>query len=239
MKQLQSQMQPIEVKSMPKSPFIGPNLPFAADLVRYYDQLGYTYTKEPNTYNIVYIEGMSLDFSLNRDRPDEWNDLRCIFAFNPDGKPFIVFAAVCTTEPGYQATFSPEAKRAFGVARIKFGQYAAWRMGFHRKARMGNAHPALVQHGVLPVHRDFNKDGLRTGDAVTKGYGINQHGTRPGYIGGSVGNWSAGCLVGQYWPEHLMFLTILKSDARYLSNQKFVYTTAIIAGDDFIKFSAK
>ena len=223
----------IEVRNKIES--IKPNLEFASKIVAYYDQKAYTYSKEKDHYNIFYVEGMNLDFTLNKDRMDEWNDLRGVFAFNPDGVPYIVFLAVCTTEPGYQATMSPMSKKVFGVARIKFGQFTAWRMGLHRKARSLTPHPALVQFGQIPVHRDFNRDGLRIGDAESQGYGINQHGTRPGYIGGSVSNWSAGCLVGQWWPQHIQFINLLKMDSRYISNNKFVFTTAIIAGDDFEK----
>jgi hypothetical protein len=229
------QTQQIKVITNQNSPKIGENLNFAAKIVAYYDQKGYTYSKEKDHYNIFYVEGMNLDFTLNKDRMDEWNDLRGVFAFNPDGVAYIVFLAVCTTEPGYQATMSKEAKKVFGVARIKFGQYTAWRQGFHKKARSLTPHPALVQFGQIPVHRDFNRDGLRTGDAVSQGYGINQHGTTPGYIGGKISNWSAGCLVGQWWPQHIQFINLLKMDARYISNKRFVYTTAIIAGDDYEK----
>lgn len=229
------QTQQIKVITNQNPPKIGENLNFAAKIVAYYDQKGYTYSKEKDHYNIFYVEGMNLDFTLNKDRMDEWNDLRGVFAFNPDGVPYIVFLAVCTTEPGYQATMSTEAKKVFGVARIKFGQYTSWRQGFHKKARSLTPHPALVQCAPIPVHRDFNRDGLRTGDAVSQGYGINQHGTTPGYIGGKISNWSAGCLVGQWWPQHIQFINLLKMDARYISNKRFVYTTAIIAGDDFEK----
>ena len=233
--------QQIDVKTNPIKPNIGINLneklQIALKIVEYYKLKGYTLFSDPGHLNIVYFESLNPDFSLNKDRIDEWNDLRCVFAFNSDGNPYIVFSAVCTTEPGYAAMISPESRKIRGVARIKFGQYTAWRMGLHKKARSLTPHPALVQFGPVPVHRDFNQDGLRTGDAVTQGYGINQHGTHPGYRGGAVGKWSSGCLVGQWWPEHMAFINLMATDPRYISNKKFVFTTAIIAGDDFIKFS--
>lgn len=239
MNQISPRVQQIEFNTKLILPVFDQNMEIAAKIVAFFDKKGYTYSKDQGHLNIVYIEGMNLNFTLNSDKKDEWNDLRCVFAFNPSGIPYMAFVAVCTTEPGYQATISPEARKAFGVARIKFGQYTSWRMGFHKKARSLTPHPALVQFGPIPVHRDFNKDGLRTGDAVTQGYGINQHGTRPGYIGGNVGNWSAGCLVGQWWPEHMSFINLMATDPRYISNKKFVFTTAIIAGDDFVKFSGQ
>ena len=100
-------------------------------------------------------------------------------------------------------------------------------------------HPALVQVAPLPVHRDFNKDGKRTGDKVETGmFGINQHGTRPAKVIGGVGNWSEGCLVGQYWPNHLKFIETLKQDARYQADNNFLFTTAVIDGDAFATFNA-
>ena len=76
-------------------------LQIALKIVEYYKLKGYTLFSDPGHLNIVYFEGLNPDFSLNKDRIDEWNDLRCVFAFNSDGNPYIVFSAVCTTEPGY------------------------------------------------------------------------------------------------------------------------------------------
>jgi len=206
----------------------------ADKLLAYYLHKGYKYSDSPFTFNIAYIEGANWDGTANADEADKWNDRRILFTVQ-NGLCKIVMNVGCTTEPGKLATNSTEAAKLGGVARIAFGQYTAWQMGFHK----GRAnHPALVQCSPIPVYRDANKDGKRTGDLLDYATGINQHGTRPGKAPDAVGNWSAGCLVGQYWPNHLEFIRTLKQDARYISDNKFVFTSAIIDGDAFASFMA-
>ena len=207
----------------------------ADKILAYYIEKGFSYSTAPFTFNICYLEGSNEDGTANADKPDGWNDRRIVFTVL-DGICKIVMNVAATTEPGVKATFDPAAAKRGGVARIAFGQYTAWRIGFHK----GRAnHPALVQVAPLPVHRDFNKDGKRTGDKVETGmFGINQHGTRPAKVIGGVGNWSEGCLVGQYWPNHLKFIETLKQDARYQADNNFLFTTAVIDGDAFATFNA-
>lgn len=206
----------------------------ADKLLAYFIYKGYTYSTAPFTYNIAYIEGANEDGTANADKPDGWNDRRILFTIN-DGVCKIVMNVAATTEPGIKATFDPAAEKRGGVARIAFGQYTAWKMGYHK----GRAnHPALVQVTPLPVHRDFNKDGKRTGDKVDIGlFGINQHGAPVRANPPVVGNWSEGCLVGYYWINHLKFIGLLKQDARYVADKYFLFTTAIIDGDAFASFS--
>jgi hypothetical protein len=154
--------------------------------------------------NIVYLEGCDPDtFKLNSDRLDEWNDCRMIIR-QSNGE--IMLCASATTEPGGHYTYSP--MNPLGAARIAFGQYQdAWEVGIH-----GNAfpHESLIQCGVVRVHRDFNQDGVRVGDAIDVGthFGINQHSTSN--APGNVGAWSAGCLVGRHLSTHQRFMQICK-----------------------------
>jgi len=206
----------------------------ADKLLAYFIHKGYKYSTAPFTLNIAYIEGANQDGSANADKADGWNDRRILFTVN-EGVCHIVMNVACTTEPGVSATNSTAAIARKGVARIAFGQYTAWEMGFHK----GRAnHPALVQCMPIPVYRDLNRDGKRTGDLIDYGSGINQHGTRPGKAPEIVGNWSEGCLVGQYWPNHIEFINRLKQDARYLADNDFIFTAAIIDGDAFASFIA-
>lgn len=209
-------------------------------IVAYMTQKKYIVDTTAGQLNIVYLEGLNPDFTLNPDAADGWNDLSLILNHNQDGQPVIVYSATCTTEPGRAATFDADARKVGGVARIAFGQYAAWRMGFHKAARLLDTHPALVQCAPLPVHRDRNFDGKRTGDPMGWASGLNQHGTSANYAGGPVSKWSAGCLVRQWWPDHLKFIELLKTDPRYISNKRFVFSSTIIDGDDFLsKFVSK
>ncbi len=212
--------------------------PLASNLVAYMRTKGYEVFTLPGHFNIVYIEGINPDGTLNPDKLDGWNDLRLVIDHTAYGEPFLKINHIATTEPGAAATFSPEAAKRGGVARIAFGQYRAWQVGFHKQSRNGKNHPALVQCRPVSVHRDKNRDGLRTRDTIHIGmFGINQHSTRPGFSGDKVGMFSEGCLVGKNWEEHVgQFIPLLKTDPRFVVDSNFVFTSTIIAGDDFAKW---
>lgn len=207
----------------------------ASDILAYMKSKGYEVFTTPGHLNIVYIEGMNPDGTLNRDLLDDWNDLRLVIDHTGQGEPKILLTHVATTEPGREATFSEGARSRGGVARIAFGQYRAWQMGYHKQSRNGKNHPALVQRAPVAVHRDKNRDGIRTRDNLHVGmFGINQHSTRPGFSGGKVGMFSEGCLVGRVWTEHVeQFIPLLKTDPRFVADPEFMFTSTIIAGDDF------
>lgn len=200
-------------------------------LVRYMESKSYIVSKGENETNIVYLEGMDYDGQLNNDALNGWNDLRLIFSYK-GGIPSLDFIQVATTEPGLKPTNNPTNKN--GVARIAFGQYTAWKHGFHK----GNKnHPCLKQCNVVSVCRDFNKDGKRTGDKIYVGlFGINQHSTKDGYDGSRVEDFSEGCLVGRNWQLHLKFLELTKSDPRYIKDKEFVYTSTILDASEFAKY---
>lgn len=200
-------------------------------ITAYMTEKNYVIFTNPGELNIVYIEGVNADGSDNDDAADKWNDRRIVFDY-PDGQtPRMLHNSPCTTEPGKAPTFSLRAMKRGGVFRIAFGQYLeAWIMDFHK----GNPnHPALVQAPECWIvgYRDKNKDGKRTGDTTYKTKGINQHGTRPGFFGFSVGFFSEGCLVGRLWTAHMAFMYLVRSDIRYLENKKFRFTSTVIAGD--------
>ena len=160
--------------------------------------------------NTVYLEGVSLDGTLNKDRPDEWNDLCVWFKVAPHGLVTEVGRAVCTTEPGKTYTISP--LHPEGCARLAFGQYKAWASGLHQRRQ-----PALVQRAPLKVHRDLDRSMTRSRKdpiRIVTGTGINQHSTGPSLRPGNVGPWSAGCLVKYDWKEHLDWLEACNEDYR-------------------------
>jgi hypothetical protein len=204
-------------------------------IVKYMTDNGQTVFTGNDELNIVYLEGIDFDFKLNDDAFNKWNDLRVVFKY-VDGCPELLFRQVCTTEPGKMSTFSLDARKRKGVARIAFGQYTAWKMGFHKQSTNAKNHPALVQCNPIPVHRDLNMDGKRIGDIIYTGlFGINQHGTKIGYhdeIKSTVENWSEGCLVGKDWNKHIEFINLLKTDSRYLKDNNFIFTTSIIPADE-------
>ena len=169
--------------------------------------------------NIVYFEGLDTDLvTVNKDRLNEWNDVRCIISNTGE----VLMACEATTEPGDHYTYNRMNPQ--GAFRIAFGQYLeCWQIGRHF------TQDALVQCGNLKGHRDHNMDGSRTGDKVYVGanFGVNQHTTSN--APGTVGRWSAGCLVGRYPATHAKFMAICRS----MGLRRF--DTTIIDGSDFIK----
>jgi hypothetical protein len=170
-------------------------------------------------WNLVYLEGADIKSGkivLNKDAIDEWNDLRIIFRVNQGIVEFRHWQATC--EPGKYYTQKPLNPK--GAARIAFGQQRAWVVGTH-----GN-HRALVQSSDILLYRDFNKDGIRTGDIVEMcgNCGINHHTVESNKIYDNVGKWSAGCLVGKDRSDHLSFIDTIKNDYRFFKGYKFVST---------------
>lgn len=189
---------------------------------------GYWIARSPNAYNIVYVEGMNADGNENPDTFDQWNDRRIVIRIKPGGKPEMVINHQATTEPGKFYTVNPVNPQ--GAARIAFGQYKAWVDGLHQGVQ-----PALVQRGDVRVHRDLDQNSKRgKNDPIDIGdwFGINQHSTSPNFTPQLVGKYSAGCLVGQVYDEHLKFLNTVRKDFRYKLNKGYFFVTAVLAGDD-------
>lgn len=193
----------------------------AARVVRAAEAKGAILDKGEGEVNIIYIEGCNYDLTPNGNEPDKWNDLRTIIKFQ-SGVPTVSGKWQATTEPG--TYFTEHRLNERGAARIALGQFKAWKVGFHRQN-----HEALVQTGdVVTVFRDDNEDYKREGDVTDTGYfGINQHW---GYdiSEDSIGNASAGCLVGRTKQGHREFMALVKQDVRYQADKKFIFPTTII-----------
>lgn len=195
-------------------------------IIKYMEANNYKLATGAGEKNIIYIEGMNSDGTLNADTPNHFNDLRLLLGFDK-GVLTIEGCWEATTEPGYYYTDNP--MNPNGAARIAFGQYKAWQVGIHGYS---DPHEALVQVGPVKVHRDWNRDMMRTGDAIDEGYfGLNQH---HGYDHetNDIYTASAGCLVGRTCSGHETFMHRLLSDPRYIANTNFVFTTTIIPGNE-------
>lgn len=183
---------------------------------------GLTIFTTPGEVNIVYIEGMDVDGTPNDNKPNQFNDLRTVFTFGPEGIPHFLGKWEGTTEPSKYWTEHP--MQPGGAARIQFGQYTAWQVGVHN-----GSHEALIQTGgPVTITRDANADYKRDGDLVQSGFfGINQHW---GYDlpHDNLQNSSAGCLVGRTKAGHREFMAIVKSDPRFLADHSFVFTSAVL-----------
>lgn len=200
----------------------------ASRIIKYMLSKQYFVSVGEKRYNIVYLEGSDKDGVPNKDTFNEWNDRRIVIEI-VNGVPTIVGNWKATSEPGRKYTKNPLNPQ--GAFRIAFGQYKAWKVGFHQSK---SDHEALVQRGEIKGHRDINKDGKRTGDPVVTGdgYGVNQH---HGWNMEQIEGASAGCLVGQSKEEHRKFMALIKQDRRYQLNSNYFFFTTIIAGDDLVK----
>ncbi|MFB2837047.1 hypothetical protein [Floridanema evergladense] len=198
-------------------------------IIAYCQKKGYRIDREPGYKNIVYIEGMNPDGTLNNNALNVWNDLRIVIEFK-EGKPVMIGCWEATTNPGKYYVKNPMNPK--GAAIIAFGQYTSWRVGMHGHA---SPHEALVQCNPVTVHRDSNRSGTRdAGEPIDSGlFGINQHwgGDNPK---SDIGKWSAGCQVGRTKQGHREFMSIMKSDPRYQANRNFVFTATIIDGKDLL-----
>lgn len=200
----------------------------AERIVNYMFKKNYFVDTNPENGNIVYVSGMHDMFAFRQEnKVDEWDDMRLIVKFNHDGVPMIDFWQAASCEPGTISRKSAAAKKLGGVATVMPGQYKAWKMGFHKH---DFDHPALIQCADVVIWRDANQNEIFD-DMVFKGiYGINQHSTKPGFSGPKVGVWSAGCLVGKDFAQHLQFIAKLKDWKVCKDDSDHVFTTTIIPG---------
>lgn len=171
-------------------------------------------------FNIIYLEGVNINGVLNNDAPDMFNDIRAIF-----NRERCLDCWQATSEPGRWYTDYP--MNWLGAFRIAFGFHpCAWEIGIHG---VNDSHEALIQITEIAGYRDYNKDMIRTGDQqVTGVYGINQH---YGYDlpPNSIGQASAGCLVGRTRFGHRQFM-------EYCHNSGLTsFSTIVLPGDQIFK----
>jgi hypothetical protein len=187
------------------------------------ERKGHRIARGDGWVNIVYVEGMSPNGTRNDDAPNRFNDMRCVFWWSKGELRFEAWEA--TTEPG--TYWTKNRMNPHGAARVAFGQYKAWSVGIHN-----GDHEALRQVKPITVYRDDNEDMQRPGDHTDTGvFYINQH---HGYDlpVNDLGRSSAGCLVGRTRAGHWHFMSIVKSDPRYLADKTHVFDTAILSAED-------
>ncbi|NEO33241.1 MAG: lytic transglycosylase domain-containing protein [Symploca sp. SIO3C6] len=199
----------------------------AKKIVTYSKNKGYKLYTSPGEKNIIYIEGMNLDGSLNDNALNSWNDLRIVLEFF-EGSPKITGIWEATTAPGKYYTDNPMNPQ--GAAIIKPGQYWAWKVGTHGTKEL---HSGLIQTaGKVKVYRDKDKNGKRTGDKTNSGFfGINHHWGYD-YPQRDIKKGAAGCLVGRTRAGHREFMKLIKQDPRYQDNQDFIFGATIIPGSE-------
>ncbi|MBZ9814748.1 peptidoglycan-binding domain-containing protein [Mesorhizobium sp. CA7] len=206
-------------------------------VISYMKAQNYFICRHPDCKNIVYLEGVNPDGTLNDDAPNKFNDLRIVFSVAANGHPaFENSIWEGTTEPGKYWTIQPMSPK--GAARIAFNQYKSWSVGIHHPTRP-SAHEALVQVAPVSVYRDLNQDFKRTGDLLDTGlFAINQHWGYDAPVG-DLGRSSAGCLVGRTRDGHRDFMKLVKGDPRYKVNRSYRFVTAVIPGDKVFALGAR
>ncbi len=204
---------------------LAPGNDLAGKIVRAMQNNKYWVARHSDCSNIVYIEGMDPDGSINDNRNNVFNDLRLVLRVKENGVPAIVGKWVATTEPSRKWTLTP--MNPGGAFHIKFGQYKAWIRGWY------HTHEALLQAGEIEGYRDPDKTFKRDFRYPVRGaeFGVHHHW---GYDlpHDDMGNSSAGCLVGRSTDGHREFMSTVLRDPRYKANQTYRFMAAIMPAGD-------
>jgi hypothetical protein len=211
--------------------YLSSDAPLVERIIHYMKRQGYQVFVGKRHYNIVYIEGMNLDGTPNKNKPNQFNDLRLLIEVI-EGKPRIVQKWEATTEPGIYYTENPQHEQ--GAFRIKPGQYKAWKVGYHWGNGGGEVHEALEQIKPISGYRDLHKTYQREGKLYTGLYDINQHHGSDVPVD-NIGYYAAGCLVGRTIKGHQEFMSLLKQDVRYQKDPNFLFTTSVILADALVE----
>ena len=163
--------------------------------------------------NVTLVGVRSADTSAN-----SFNDVLCVLV-ELDGKKRL-FKYPMTADPG---TFYRENPlNVDGTAVLVPGHYkSCWRLGAHR-----GKYRALVQHGLMSVYRDSNKNRSIELDKSTiqSGFfGINLHRASVNNYSLQVDKWSAGCQVLANPDDFEELMDLLEQSAAKYGNS-FSYT---------------
>ena len=113
-----------------------------------------------------------------------------------------------------------------GAARVVPGQYKAWVMGeYHDR-------PALREAGELAVQRDPRGTYKRYGPILHgSNFGIHHHDDY-GYPRNDLGRSSAGCWVTWSHDDHMKYIALCKSDARYKASHGYKFIGTLLTRED-------
>ncbi len=209
---------PVPTKPVPQQT---EQLDFAGKIIKTMRAHNCVVTEKEDEVNIVYIDGVNRDGTKNQNKNNAFDDARIVIQYKA-GKPVIIGAweAVTSTAKYY----TENRINSKGAARITWGQQRAWQVGLHH----GKQEALIQTGGEVSVYRDDNEDYKRDGDKIDTGwFGINQHGGY-NFPHDDVKTASAGCLVGRMVDGHEDFMRIVKTDARYKKDHKFVFWTTVM-----------
>lgn len=210
-------------------PVLEENKSLAQKIVDCCVERGYPLRRGVGQINIVGIEGMDIDGNINNDAIDKWNDALFLLEFQ-SGRPVIIFKAQCTTEPGQYYTNKP--LNPNGAARLDTGYHKdLWQFGQHR------GYYALVQgDNTARLVRDRNRNHRRD-DAVSheRWRGVNLHTTKTtGWRGsassGTIGLWSAGCVVVYRPADFTKMMKIITDSVEFKADKNRKYDFILLWG---------
>ena len=91
------------------------------------NQYNYWINRHPDCYNIVYIEGMNIvDGTRNDNKPNEFNDFRCLLTIDRHGKPQLAGIWKATTEPQILDATSYKIQKGPPALRLVNTKHGAW-----------------------------------------------------------------------------------------------------------------
>jgi len=185
----------------------------------------YPLASNPSELNIIYIEGMNVDGSLNDFRPNAFDCVRVLLSMPIVLDPKIVGIWDATTHAGMY--WEMHRMNPAGAFHIRLGQQTAWVMGQY------HVQTALIQSKPLEGTRDSHDDFKREGPTVIGDFGVHHHWGYD-YPKDNAGNSSAGCQVGRTKAGHNEFIALLRSDPRYVKDHGFVWSSTVMAAAEVI-----
>jgi hypothetical protein len=207
-------------------PHIQPGGGWMDKIMQHMSRMNYFICRHPGCKNIIYLEGVNSDGTLNDNKPNYFDALRLVFSIGANGVPIIEKSWDATTRPGTHYTDHPLNRS--GAAIIALDQYKSWAAGIY------HGYEALLQVAPIKIYRDVKDDYQREGEVYLGLWGIHQH-WGYNYPHDDIENASAGCLVGRTTLGHLEFINLVKSDPRYMANHSYKFITAVISGADALK----
>jgi hypothetical protein len=179
-------------------------------------------------YNIFYLAGTNPDGTLNGDRVNWFNDLRCLVSIRSTGLVTKHGVWIATVDAGNYWRGSRRMNPAGALQVDKNVQFLGLSsIGLHGAKQ----YPALVQSGVLTATRDRTGDGRTADDTEDKGshFGSNDHYAYDAPVD-NVGKHSAGCCVGRTISGHEKFMQFLRGDRRYRCSNAYRWHRSILDG---------
>ncbi len=150
---------------------------------------------DPHNYRltIIGLEGVNEDFTLNDNKPDQYNDLILGMKLWGNRKITITPPLIGTVSPG--AHYTKFAMNKLGAGRLvpNMKQPDIWKLGRHFREP-----DCLIQTGgPVTVYRDANKDFDFTNDKKYENVwgGFNFHHNFDRNVKSGIGKTSAGCIV--------------------------------------------